>query len=68
MRADDQLVRSKAAWLLGIATASLIAAETDYRREFLPPPSRAKPFPDAAAIAAAQRLERLAERLAPGSL
>jgi hypothetical protein len=60
LRADDQLVRSKAASLLGIAMASVIAAETEYRREFLPAPSRAKPFPDAAAVAAAQRLERLA--------
>lgn len=59
LRADDELVRSKAAWLLGIATASVCAAETEYRREFLPPPSRAKPFPDAAAVAAAQKLERL---------
>ena len=60
LRADDQLVRGKAAWLLGIAMASVDAAETEYRREFLPAPSRAKPFPDPAAIAAAQRLERLA--------
>jgi hypothetical protein len=60
LRADDQLVRSKAASLLGIAMASVITAETEYRREFLPAPSRAKPFPDAAAVAAAQRLERLA--------
>ena len=29
--------------------------------QFLPPPSRQKPFPDADAVAAAQRLERLAE-------
>ena len=60
LRADDQLVRSKAAGLLGIAMASVADAEAEYRREFLPPPSRAKPFPDAAAVAAAQRLERLA--------
>src|SRR5580700_8346059 len=60
LRADDQLVRSKAAWLLGIAMSSVDAAEAEYRREFLPAPSRAKPFPDAAAVASAQRLERLA--------
>jgi hypothetical protein len=58
--ADDQLVRSKAAGLLGIAMASVTTAEIEYRREFLPPPTRAKPFPDAVAVAAAQRLERLA--------
>jgi hypothetical protein len=60
LRSDDQLVRSKAAELLGIAAAGVSTAESDYRREFLPPPTRAKPFPDAAAVASAQRLERLA--------
>jgi hypothetical protein len=60
LRADDQLVRSKAAWLLGVAMASVETAESEYRREFLPAPSRAKPFPDPAAVAAAQHLERLA--------
>jgi hypothetical protein len=60
LRADDQLVRSQGAALLGSATASVAAAESAYRREFLPPPTRAKPFPDAAAVAAAQKLERLA--------
>jgi hypothetical protein len=64
LRADDQLVRSKAASLLGIAAASVCAAETDYRREFLPAPTRQKPFPDAAAVAGAQRLERLAKGIA----
>jgi hypothetical protein len=63
LRADDQLVRSKAASLLGEAAASVSAAESAYRREFLPPPSRAKPFPDAAAVADAQRLERLAQAI-----
>jgi hypothetical protein len=60
LRADDQLVRSKAASLLGVAMASVEMAESEYRREFLPAPSRAKPFPDPAAMTAAQRLERLA--------
>lgn len=63
LRADDQLVRSKAAWLLGTAMASVSAAETEYRREFLPPPSRAKPFPDMEAVATAQKLERLAREI-----
>jgi hypothetical protein len=60
LRADDQLVRSKAAWLLGSAMASVCSGEAEYRREFLPAPSRAKPFPDADAVASAQSLERLA--------
>lgn len=63
LRADDQLVRSKAASLLGEAMSSVCAAESAYRREFLPPPSRAKPFPDAAAVAGAQRLERLGQAI-----
>ena len=63
LRADDQLVRSKAAWLLGLAKASVDAAEARYRREFLPPPTRQKPFPDPAAVAAAQGLERLAREI-----
>jgi len=60
LRADDQLVRAKAASLLGYAMAAVTEAESAYRREFLPPPTRAKPFPDAAAVASAQKLERLA--------
>lgn len=63
LRSDDQLVRTKAAWLLGNAMTSVSAAETEYRREFLPPPSRAKPFPDAVAVASAQKLERLAREI-----
>lgn len=60
LRADDQLVRAKAGYLLSNAAASVQTAEADYRRVFLPPPSRAKPFPDPAAVSAAQQLERLA--------
>jgi hypothetical protein len=61
LRADDQLVRAKAGWILSNAAASVDAAERDFRREFLPAPSRAKPFPDATAVASAQQLERLAK-------
>ena len=63
LRADDQLVRSKAVWLLGVAMAAVDAAESVYRREYLPAPTRAKPFPDAAAVASAQKLERLARAI-----
>lgn len=63
LRADDQLIRSKAAWLLGLARSYVEKAESDYRREFLPPPSRQHPFPDAAAVASAQKLERLAQSI-----
>jgi hypothetical protein len=63
LRADDQMIRSKAASLLGEAMASVGSAESDYRREYLPPPTRAKPFPDAEAVASAQKLERLAKTI-----
>jgi hypothetical protein len=59
LRADDQLIRAKAAGLLGQAHAWVDAAEQDFRREVLPPPSRAKPFPDRDAIDQVQAVERL---------
>lgn len=64
LRADDQLVRAKASWLLGRAVAGLESAESGYRREFLPPPSRQHPFPDANSLASAQKLERLVHDIA----
>jgi hypothetical protein len=63
LRADDQLIRSKVGLLLGWARKSVETAERDYRREFLPPPSREKPRPDAAAVANAQAIERLAKAI-----
>jgi hypothetical protein len=60
LRADDQLVRSKADWLLGTARSIVAAAEAAYRREFFGTPSRAQPFPDPSVVAGAQNLERLA--------
>lgn len=63
LRADDQLVRSRCTLLLHAATASVEAAEERYRREHLPPPTRAQPYPDPAAVAGAQQLERLAGAL-----
>jgi hypothetical protein len=63
LRADDLLVRAKVGNLLGSARKSVETAERDYRREFLPPPSREKPRPDAAAVAGAQAIERLAHAI-----
>ncbi|GLQ88391.1 hypothetical protein [Dyella flagellata] len=63
LRADDLLVRSKAAWLLGRARAGVEAAESAYRRTELPPPTREHPFPSAQAVAGAQSLERLAQAI-----
>lgn len=59
LRADDQLVRSRCVALLNETAASVEGAEARFRRERLPLPTRAKPFPDPEAVAGAQALERL---------
>ncbi|MGX5801390.1 hypothetical protein ACWGS9_09110 [Bradyrhizobium sp. Arg314] len=59
LRADDQRVRQMACSLLGRSRAAVDDAEARYRRENIPPPTRANPFPDPAIVANAQALERL---------
>ncbi|WP_217578084.1 hypothetical protein [Mesorhizobium sp. GbtcB19] len=59
LRADDQRVRQMACSLLGRARAAIDDAESRYRRENIPTPTRANPFPDPAIVANAQALERL---------
>jgi hypothetical protein len=66
LRADDQLVRAKVGWLLGRARAALDLAESAWRQARLPPPSRANPYPDPAALTGARTIEGLG--LALGSL
>lgn len=61
LRADDQLIRAKAGFLLGSARKSVELAQSDYRREFLPPLTRQKSQHDPAAVANAQTLERLSK-------
>jgi hypothetical protein len=63
LRADDQRVRALACELLGKARAAIEKAEGGYRRTHMPPPTREKPFPDSAAVAGAQALERLARAI-----
>ena len=63
LRADDQVIRGKVGFLLGTARKGVETAESGYRREFLPPPSREKPRPDAAAVAGAQSLERFSKAI-----
>ena len=63
LRADDQLIRSQVGLLLGSARKSVETAERNYRRDFLPPPSREKPRPDAGAVANAQAIERLSRAI-----
>jgi len=63
LRADDILIRTKVGVLLASARKSVEGAERDFRREFLPPPSREKPRPDATAVAGAQAIERLSRAI-----
>jgi hypothetical protein len=62
LRADDQLVRAKAAWLLGLARREVELAESALRRA-IPAPTRAQPYPDGAALAEVQGLERLSHAI-----
>ena len=62
-RADLLIIRNQVGLLFGAARKSVEAAEREYRREHLPPPSREKPRQDPAAVAAAQSLERLAKAI-----
>jgi hypothetical protein len=61
LRADDLTVRNQVCSLLGRARSYVDAAESAYRRAFLPPPSREKPRPDSGAMTNAQTLERLSQ-------
>ena len=61
LRADDLVVRNQVCGLLGRARGAIDAAESAYRRAFLPPPSRERPRPDPAAMANAQLLEQLSQ-------
>jgi hypothetical protein len=63
LRADDLLIREKASWLLGQSRTIVEAAESAYRKHYLPPPSRAKPLPDPDAVDAARALEDLSGRI-----
>jgi hypothetical protein len=63
LRADDLLIRSKVGALLASARKSVETAESDFRREHLPPPTREKPRPEPAAIAGSQALERLSKAI-----
>jgi hypothetical protein len=63
MRADDLLIRSRASEHLENAVAKLRELETRFRREYLPPPTRARPDPDPRHLAAARRFAQLANRV-----
>jgi len=58
LRADDLLIRAKAGGILSAARAHLTAMGNEWRREFLPPPSREHPFPDRSLVEQARRIDR----------
>jgi hypothetical protein len=60
LRADDQRIRRIAGELLQRARKAVSEAESRWRRERIPPPSREHPFPPPEALAGARRLEALA--------
>ena len=63
-RANDQLVRAKAAGILGDAGRALARLEYAYREENCPPPSREQPFLPVAVTQPLKKLERVIRRLA----
>lgn len=63
LRADDQKVRTLVSELLARAQKAVSAAEGEYRREFIPPPTRENPFPPANVIANAKKLEALCKAI-----
>lgn len=63
LRADDLLVRAKVSARLGAARGGVEAAEAAFRRERLPPLSRAKPLPDPDAVRDAQVIEAIGREI-----
>ena len=64
MRADDLLVRQQAAAALADAANALRILRTDYRRRFVPPPTREQPEPPRERLDQLSAMTRLQERLA----
>jgi hypothetical protein len=63
-RADDLLMRERAAGALSAAIGALSTLHGAYRRQFIPPPSRKNPFPPAEESRRAQEILALRDRLA----
>jgi hypothetical protein len=64
-RADDLLIRSKAGMILSRAKTHLGQLEREYRRVYLPPPTRENPLPDRQKIEQARMIERSAALIEP---
>jgi len=63
LRADDQKVRTLVCELLASAQKAVSAAEGNFRRERIPAPTRAEPFPPAGIMDDARRLESLCKAI-----
>jgi hypothetical protein len=61
-RADDLLVREKAAEMLAEAATAIRSLRTAYNRRFIPPPTRENPDPPADRMAHLRAMARLQER------
>lgn len=66
LRADDQKVRTLVCELLARAQKAVTAAEGVFRRERIPAPTRAAPFPPPDVMADARRLEALCKAIGGG--
>lgn len=63
-RADDLIVRETAAGALGAAANSLRTLRTEYRRRYLPPPTRDNPTPSRARLDDLAEMARIHEQVA----
>ena len=62
-RADDLLVREKAAHFLGEAISALSPLESAYRLEFVPPATRDNPFPPTETVQRLKAITRMTEQI-----
>lgn len=59
IKEDDRVVRTKTSDYLNMIRRDLKNFESGYRQEFLPPPSREKPFPDKKALAFVAEIKKI---------
>lgn len=62
-RADDLLVREKAAEMLGDALTAIRSLRTAFQKRFIPPPSRENPSPPPERLAQLREMAALSTRL-----
>ncbi len=63
MRADDLLVRQKAAETLGLAANALGALQGEYQHRYVPPGTREQPFPPPESMERLREIGQVRERL-----